>query len=190
MASAPISTFPPARPAQGVSMEPEMLIPERAAVAYAAPGAFLAWLHRARPGQVCVYARATTLSRREAIGATVRLVADGGQVILYQSRPSALLPYLYFARRTVKPLTIAPKPAPLSDTQVRVLEHLTTLADAGEPHGSNSGIAMQLGLGSRDSVKVALAALERAGLIRRSQDAVFDRVIEIVETGRKTRGCR
>lgn len=192
MASAPVIAMPPRVAA--VSLEPEMLIPLSTAIAYAAPGAFLAWLHRAKPGQACVYARATMLAQRESIGATVRLVADAGQVTLYQSRPAALFPFLYFARRTAKSLTIAPPPArlraQLTDAQQRLFDHLSALADAGLPHGSNSGLAMRLGLGSRGAVAAALGALERSGMIRRGQDAQFDRVIEIVETGAKTRGCR
>jgi DNA-binding MarR family transcriptional regulator len=191
MASQPI---PACAPVDAVSLEPEMLIPLAAGVAYAAPGAFLAWLQRAKPGQACIYARASMLSHREPIGATVRLVSDAGQVTTYQSRPAALFPYLYFARRTVKPLTMTPSPArlrvALSDTQRQLLDHLAELAEAGQPHGSNSGLAMRLGLGSRETVANALGALERLGFIRRAQDEVFSRVIEIVETGRKTRGCR
>ncbi len=201
MASQPIATIAPAEAIDpstslGTGFEPESLIPLAAGVAYAAPAAFLAWLARAKPGQVCLYARATMLSRREPIGATVRLVSDGGQVGLWQARPHALFPFNYFARRTEKvlipqrPLSPDGQRALLTETQARLLDHLTELAEAGQPHGSNSGIAMRLGLGSREAVAGALTALERRGLIRRGQDAVFARVIEIVETGCKTRGCR
>jgi hypothetical protein len=192
MASQPIFAGPPQ--VDAVSLEPEMLIPLASGVAYAAPGAFLAWLQSAKPGQACIYARANMLSRREPIAATVRLIHDAGQVTLCQGRPHALFPYHYIARRTSKPLAAKPSPArlraSLNDTQRQLLEHLSDLADAGEPHGSNSGLAMRLGLGSRETVAAALSTLERVGLIRRGQDEVFSRVIEIVETGRKTRGCR
>lgn len=182
--------------ADAIDFSPEALIPDGTALGYAAPGAFLLWLARAKAGQVCLYARASMLSAREPIGATVRMVADGGQVELWQSRPHALMPFNYFARRTVKvllapaPVSPARKRAMLSDMQSRLLEHLSDLADAGSPHGSNAHLALALGMGSRAAVASALNVLERSGLIRRSQDAVFTRVIEIVETGGKTRGHR
>jgi hypothetical protein len=186
--------LPPALAIAGVSVEPELLIPLAGGAAYAAPGAFLAWLQRAKPGQACIYARATMLSARDPIAATVRMVADGGQVLLYQTRPHALFPYHYVARRTATPLAAAPSPrrvrAALNEAQQQLFDHLTDLAERGLPHGSNTGLALRLGLGSRESVASALTVLERSGLIRRGQDAVFARVIEIVETGRKTRGCR
>jgi hypothetical protein len=106
MATNPISMFPPAQAVQGVSLEPEFLIRESGGVAYAAPGSFLAWLHRAQPGQVCIYARTHLLAKREPIGATVRLIAEAKQVEIWQGRPIALLPWQYFARRTAKPLNV------------------------------------------------------------------------------------
>lgn len=193
MASQPLFVRPEI---EAVSLEPQMLIPLSAGVAYAAPGAFLAWLQRARTNEACIYARANMLTRREPIGATVQLISDAGQVTLCQSRPHALFPYHYIARRTAKSLAIAPLSgqaspervrAMLSETQTIVLDHLTELAEAGRGHGSNSHIAMRLGLGSREAVNSALTSLDRLGLIRRSQDEAFRRVIEIVETGCKTR---
>lgn len=194
MASRPLDFARDERTAIGVSLEPEMLIPLASGVAYAAPGAFLEWLQGAQAGQACIYARANMLSRREPIGATVRLVSDAGQVTCYQTRPYALFPYLYVARRTAKPLAAPPSPArvrlTLTGLEQRLFDHLFDLAESGLPHGSNSGLALRLGGGDRAAVGRALAQLERLGLIRRGQDAQFARVITIVETGRKTRGCR
>jgi DNA-binding MarR family transcriptional regulator len=176
----------------GGGLDAEFLIPNRdCTIAYAAPGAFLAWLHRARADQVCIYARASMLSRREPIAATVHLVADGGVVTLWQSRPHAFFPFHYFARRTSKPIiTTAPasRLAPgLTPDQARLLALLVEIADADERCPSNTEIGLRLGL-SKAAIANLLAVLESRGLIRRLIARNFDRVVEIVETGARTRG--
>jgi DNA-binding MarR family transcriptional regulator len=177
-----------------VLLEPEFIIPESGIVT-AAPAALIAWAQRARPMEACIYARANMLPRWGcAVAATARMLSDAGILMLSQSRPHALLPFHYLARRTHKPMVLdAPKrparldePLPLTPEQIRVLEHLHALADAGDPCPSNSAIALRLGIGDRSAVASALARLERLGLIRREQDAGFNRVIRIVETGAST----
>ena len=152
-----------------------------------------AWLDEARPGEACVYARATMLPRDAAGVMRARGFFQRGLVTLEPMRRWASDPrvFEYRMRRTGRgapPPPVAP-PATLSADERALLDYIEARAEAGQPMETNTTIAERLRWRDGAHVNQLLNHLVKHGAIRRQPILRRPfRIITVAATGLRTAG--
>ncbi len=162
----------------------------------ATPAMIDAWMERARPGDLFVYASRAYLPRGSAGGARMRQLADRGLVHLFQAR-SAVDPSIFNYRavrtakasaltRPVRPVLAAPAASVSIDEAAAIdalLPVIERFAAKGRPCPTDKQLGERCGL-SADAIAPTLEAMVASHLIRiQGARAPTYRRILILSTG-------
>lgn len=157
---------------------------------FADAGQMRAWIERAVPGQVLIYAEGPSLGdgRHEAV-LVARSWADSQRAEIKQERCDSGFRYLARKRE--------PRPEPAVSFRLprdlagspggEMLRLLAELAEAGLPCPSYRDLAEQLGLRNLQQARYQLERLEAAGRIAVAREGDH-RTVTITETGLATAG--
>lgn len=148
-----------------------------------------AWIRRAAPGQVLLYAEGPSVDGVEA-AIVARSFADQGLVRLLPNVKVADFHYKYSLQRVAPAVSAAP-PKPTIDRALagtdegEMLRLIGEIADAGLPCPTNAELAEALHLRNGEAARYVLKKLAGRGLVRVVRDGEW-RIVTIVETGAST----